>query len=254
MANCMVQSRDHIEENYVRKHILIIAMLLLTLFGCVHYEEELWLNRDGSGKAKLILIHRSANENPDEILKKAELNGIHLQSYSIKRNGPNVIYNVQFKFDSIEAFNNVNDQVGNADFWGKITLNKEKGRRITFKRRISLGDQEEVDDFEMLLRSTITDHPTWSYKVHLPWKIISTNADEANVDRKGRTITWNYDTEQLWNKTEYMTIELEKPFPWLLVVLGGIIGILVIFSLFWLMRIARSSHLLDWMHHKNSDS
>jgi hypothetical protein len=112
----MVQSRDHIEEKYVRKHILIIAILLLTLFGCVHYEEELWLNRDGSGKAKLVLIHRSANENPDEILKKAELNGIHLQSYSIKRNGPNVIYNVQFKFDSIEAFNNVNDQVGNADF------------------------------------------------------------------------------------------------------------------------------------------
>lgn len=250
----MVQSRDHIEEKYVRKHILIIAILLLTLFGCVHYEEELWLNRDGSGKAKLVLIHRSANENPDEILKKAELNGIHLQSYSIKRNGPNVIYNVQFKFDSIEAFNNVNDQVGNADFWGKITLNKEKGRRITFKRRISLGDQEDVDDFEMLMRSTITDHPTWSYKIHLPWKIISTNAEEANIDRNGRTITWNYDTEQLWNKTEYMTIELEKPFPWLLVVLGGIIGILVIFSLFWLMRIAHSSHLLDWMHHKNSDS
>jgi len=238
----------------VMKRFILLAVLLLTLFGCVHYDEELWLNRDGSGKAKLVLIHRSTSENPDEILKKAELNGIHLQDYSIKRNGPNVIYSVRFKFDSIEAFNSVNDQVGNADFWGRITLNKEKGRRISFKRRISLGDQEDVDDFEMLMRSTITDHPKWTYKIHLPWKIISTNADSSNVDLKKKTISWEYDTEQLWNKTEFMTIEMEKGFPWLILLLVIIIVLVVVYLLHWLMKIARSSHILDWMHHQKNDS
>lgn len=234
------------------KRYILLAITLLALFGCVHYDEELWLNPDGSGKAKLVLIHRSANENPGEILKKAELNGIHLQDYSVKRNGPNVIYTVQFKFDSIEAFNNVNDQVGNADFWGRITLNKEQGRRISFKRRISLGDQEEVDDFEALLRSTMTDSPHWRYRIHLPWKIISTNAPKDAVDHKSRTITWDYDTNELWNKTEYMTIEMEKAFPWLLLVLGLVILFLILFFLFWLLRISKRSHLLDWMHHKKN--
>ncbi len=230
--------------------LIYLAVILLVLTGCVHYDEELWLNRDGSGKAKLVIIHNSPYDNSEEIMRKAELKGIHLQDYSVKKSGKSFIYTIRFRFDSIEAFNNVNDQVGDNDFWGKITLNKEKGRRISFKRSISLGDQADENDlWDQIFRAKTKDDMKWNYKVHLPWKIVSSNAHKA--DFANRTLSWSYDTNKLWNKTEVMNIEVEKGFPWLILILGTIIFFLIVTSLFWLVRIARKSHLMDWIHHQN---
>ncbi|MDD4309543.1 MAG: hypothetical protein PHO32_04120 [Candidatus Cloacimonetes bacterium] len=230
-----------------------LALLLLTLFvlaGCVHYDEELWLNHDGSGRAKLRVTHRSPYENPEEIIRKASLPGISLQNYNVIRKGADAIYSIEFKFKSVEAFNNVNDQLGAADFWGKITLNKEQGRRITFKRRIALGSQESDDDFENIFSRMQTESPVWKYKIHMPWKIVSTNAKPENVDIATNTISWSFDTNAMWNKYELMTVEMEKSFPWMLIVIGGIVLVLTVAIVYWLFRIAKKSHLIErLMHH-----
>ncbi|MCB5259344.1 MAG: hypothetical protein PHY41_03545 [Candidatus Cloacimonetes bacterium] len=230
-----------------RLAISILAMILL--FGCVHYQEELWLHRDGSGKAKLRLINRSPYENTEEILRKADLPGISLESYNVSRQGPDVIYDIVFKFNNIEAFNNVNDQLGAADFWGKITLNKEHGRRITFKRRIALGSQENDDELESFFSQIQGEYPTWSYKLHVPWKITNSNAAPENVDIKGKTITWNYNTAKMWNNYEYMSAEFRKELPWFVFVIAFISLILIVFVMFWLFRISKKSHLIDRVKH-----
>ncbi len=229
------------------KRCIFYALLLLMISGCVHYDEELWINRDGSGRAKLRLVHRSQYDNPEEILKQASMPGIHLQKYDIERIGPDVIYTVYFKFSNVEAFNNVNDRLGSADFWGKITLNKGNDRTIVFKRRISLGSLEGEDEIEDIFRTQISKSPVWSYKLHVPWKIISANALAENIDRKTRTISWQYDTGYMWNKTQYMTVEMQKDLPWLVYILGVLGIVIVAISIFWLVRIARRSHLLDWI-------
>ncbi|MDY0151886.1 MAG: hypothetical protein RBS43_06390 [Candidatus Cloacimonas sp.] len=229
-----------------------LALLLLTLFvlaGCVQYDEELWLNHDGSGRAKLRLIHRSPYENPEEIMRKASLPGISLQGYNIQRRGADAIYTIEFKFKSVEAFNNVNDQLGAADFWGKITLNKERGRRISFKRRIALGSQDGDDDLENFFSSMQTESAIWNYKLHVPWKIVSSNALPENVDAKNHTITWSFDTQKMWNRNEMMTVELEKNFPWMLIVIGVIVLVLGIFIVHWLFRFAKKSHLIERLTH-----
>jgi len=236
------------------KRLNLCALLLLLLVGCVQYDEELWLNRDGSGRAKIRLIHRSPYDNPDEIIKKASLPGITLQKYDIQRRGDDVIYTVYFRFANVEAFNNVNDRLGNADFWGKITLNKGNDRTIIFKRRISLGSLEGEDDFESLFRTKQAHSPVWNYRVHVPWKIIKANALPDNIDHNSKTISWSYDTGLMWNKTQYMTIEMRKGLPWLVFVLG-FLGLVVIgISCYWLFKIARRSHLLDWILHDNEDA
>lgn len=236
------------------KRFFWLILLLLALVGCVQYEEELWLNQDGSGKAKIRLVHRSTYENPEEIIRKASLPGINLIDSNISRVGPDVIYSVTFKFANIEAFNNVNDQLSNADFWGKITLNREPGGKISFKRRIALGSQEEVDDFETLFTQMQTVHPVWSYKLHLPWKIVSSNAAEANIDRKKRSIAWSYDTAQMWNQHEYMTVEMEKGYPWTIIIIVAVVLILMGFFVLWMIRIARRSHLLERLiHHQDPE-
>lgn len=231
------------------KRLAICILAMLSLFGCVHYEEELWLHRDGSGKAKVRLINRSPYENTEEILRKGNLPGISLESYKVQRQGQNVIYDIVFKFKSIEAFNNVNDQLGAADFWGKITLNKESGRRITFKRRIALGSQEEEDDLESYFSQIQGDHPVWRYKLHVPWKIVGTNAIASNVDAKSKTLTWTYDTAKMWNTHELMTAEFRKDLPWFVFVIGFIGLALIAFVIYWLYHISRRSHLLERLKH-----
>lgn len=231
------------------KRLLMLMIALLVLAGCVNYDEELWLNHDGSGRAKLRLIHRSQYENPEEIMRKSSLPGISLQSYNIQRRGPDAVYTIEFKFKSVEAFNNVNDQLSNADFWGKITLNKEPGRRITFKRRISLGSQNSDDDFENIFSRLQTENTVWKYKLHVPWKIISTNAKAENVDHDTGTIAWSFDSDSMWNKQEMMTVELEKAFPWMLVIIGGIVFLLSAFLVYWLFKISKKAHFIERLTH-----
>jgi len=227
------------------KRLAICILAIFSLFGCVHYDEELWLHRDGSGRAKLRLINRSPYENTEEILRKGNLPGISLESYKIQRQGQDVIYDIVFKFKSVEAFNNVNDQLGAADFWGRITLNKEPGRRITFKRRIALGSQGEEDDLESYFSQIQGEHPVWTYKLHVPWKIVNSNAIPGNVNVKRKTISWRYDTAKMWNNHEYLTAEFRKELPWFVFVIGFIGLALIAFVIFWLYRISRRSHLLD---------
>lgn len=225
------------------KRLVFGLLLVLTLFGCVHYDEELWLHRDGSGKAKIRIVYRSQYENTEEVLRKTALPGISLISYNVKRKSQDVIYDIVFKFRDIEAFNNVNDQLGTADFWGKITLNKEPGRRIIFKRRIALGSQENDDELESLFSKSQEGVYVWKYKLHSPWRIVDANALPADV--KGKTITWSYDTAKMWNTHEFMTAEFRKELPWFVFVLGFLGLSFIFFVLFWLWKIGKRSFFLE---------
>jgi hypothetical protein len=235
------------------KRMLLLLFSLLLLAGCVEYDEELWLNPDGSGRARFRLVHRSNFDNTKEIQDKAGMPGIHLLDSKVSRSGQYVIYNVSFKFDSIEAFNNVNDQLSAADFWGNISLNRTPDGTIMFKRRISLGSQEtdDTDDIlEGIYRQRQTRHPIWNYKLHVPWKIMATDPAAISVDEKHRTIEWKYDTLQMWNKYELMTVQMKKGISWLVFLLGAVVLILGVFFVMWLVKINKRSHLKDAILHR----
>lgn len=233
------------------KRLIPALIALLLLAGCVEYDEELWINSDGSGKATLRIVHRSSYANADEVLRKASLPGITLTEQKISKVGPDVVYQISFTFKDVESFNNVNDQIGTADFWGKITINREPGGKIGFKRRIALGSQDSGDDLENLFSQAQVDHPVWKYKVHLPWKVLSANADEPSIDRASKTVSWEFDTRQLWNRDEYMTVEMEKGTPWIPMILVAVAVILLGFLAFWMIRISRRSHLLERIEHES---
>ncbi|HOZ02110.1 MAG TPA: hypothetical protein PLG20_09855 [Candidatus Syntrophosphaera sp.] len=235
------------------KKLLPLLFALLLLAGCVEYNEELWLNPDGSGRAKLRLVHRSNYANTQEIMRKAELPGIHLIDSQVAKSGHNMVYSVTFKFDSIEAFNNVNDQLSAADFWGNVTLNRMPDGNIVFKRRISLGSQDTdaIDDIlEGIYSQQQTEHPVWTYKLHVPWKILTANTAAEYIDQKHKTVTWKYDTLQMWNKYEIMSVEMKKGISWLVIALVVVVAALVVFFAIWLIRISKRSHLKDALQHQ----
>ncbi len=241
------------------KRSFLLCLIAIVLAGCIQYDEELWLNRDGSGRAKIRIVHRSSYANTQEITRKATLPGIHLINYEVRKSDGNVIYNIYFKFDSIEAFNNINDRVSNVDFWGKITLNKGKDRDIRFQRRISLGslDDEYVDDdiLESIFRKHVTEDYRWTYKIHVPWQIVDSDAEPENQDHTGKAVTWTYDTDHIWNKSVTMSATMRKELPYLVYILAGLGLIVIAFSIYWLLSIKRRSHFLQWIQqrHRHKD-
>lgn len=224
------------------KCILLFGLLLIFLAGCVEYDEEVWLNKDGTGRAKLVIGVLTSYENPEELDRFIDQPGISLISKSITRKESYTYYSLDFRFDSLEAFNNLNDQVSNADFFGRITIRKENDGTITMNRRIALGSlSSEDDEFEQLISKLSRENLIWHYKMHLPWKIISANADQSNIDLKSNTVSWEYQTSYLWNKPQVMTVSMKQASPILPLVLIGLAALIVIITLLWWRKRTRKA-------------
>jgi len=231
------------------KRLAIWLLTLTLLVGCVHYDEEIWLNRDGSGKAEIRLVHRSNYAQTDYIDRLASRPGISLLEQTTRQIGPNIEYKVKFKFSSIEALNNLNDRIGMADFAGKIILTKDKDRKIHFSRQISYSGEEGDDDFSMIYRMRNLPDPVWSYKIHLPWKILNTDPAAKQDENKDGAVSWSFEADNIWHKPQTMSIEMQKELPWLAILLGFFLLVMILTFLLWLVKIARRSHLLDRIRH-----
>jgi hypothetical protein len=216
------------------KRLAMFGLLLLILAGCVDYKEELWLNRNGSGRVKMVIGVLTNYENKQELNRYLDQPGISLISKSVYRKDKITWYTLDFKFKSLEAFNNLNDEISNADFLGRITLTREADGTITLKRKIALGSlSSEEDVIEQLIQSHPQDNLKWRYKLHLPWNILRSNAAPSNVDLKARTVSWEYQTPYLWNKSQTMLVRMEQNrllWPYLLL---GLAGLMLIVSLLW---------------------
>lgn len=216
---------------------MLFGLLLVMLSGCVDYSEELWLNKDGSGKVQMVIGALTSYENKEEINRYLNQPGISLISKSVYRKDNYTYYRLYFRFNSLEAFNNLNDQVSNADFFGRISLNKEDDGTITMKRRISLGGLTEgEDEIEQLILQLPQENLKWRYKMHLPWKIVKSNAASENIDFQANTVSWDYQASFLWNKTQTMTVTMQPPSPILAIVLILLALIIIIVTLFWWRR------------------
>ncbi len=266
----------------------LLAALLLLLSGCVEYDEELWLNSDGSGRAKVRLIHHSYYSNLEKITKQFEKTDVTLNNATSKQSGDNMIYELEFEFKSIDAFNSVNDRLAATDFWGLMTLGKNANGDIEYRRRISLGNKEEMEelpefdpeqynapgsfedgsyvDYEEYINNLPddddivqgiyeqqqTEPQIWSYKLHVPWRIIHAG-DAASIDRKHRVVTWEFDTQKLWsgsNEPAEMVVVMKKGISWIVWALIALAGALLVFFIVWMIRINRRSHLHEAIKHR----
>ena len=250
-----------------KKMLPLLIIMLFLLVGCVEYNEEMWLNPDGSGKVSLRLVHRSNYANTQEIMRKSELPGIHLISSQVQKNGPFMVYKVTFKFDNIESFNRISEEPTPADFLGQISINKNSEGHLVYKRRISLGGSEilepgtESDSIDINLLSDPDDilasiykkqqkdYPKWNYTIHLPWKIISASTTADKIDYRNKTVSWEFDTEQMWNKSELMTVEMKKGISWIVWVIIALAVLLLAFFINWLIKIRHRSHLQEAIEH-----
>jgi len=205
------------------------------MLGCIQYDEEMWLNRDGSGHVNMHITIASNYQNSETINKYTSIPGIHLLTYKTYRNAGNTYYDIQMKFDDLKSYNALNDQDALAHFIGKSEIIKGKRGLLTFRRVISLGSTELNDEDQMadLFQTIFTVNRNWTYVLHLPYSVVTANTAPANIDYKNNTVKWNYEVAYLWNKDQTMEATMDRKIPFLLFYIGLPALILLVLIILW---------------------
>ena len=237
------------------KRLLLLILPFLLVLSCIEYEEEMWVNKDGSGKIKMkismpqfLAEYDTEGEGissfDEENVKKKieEIDGLTLiESKSYEENEKNVIEMV-VKFDSFEILEKANEEEDNQLFIGDIKMEKDEDDRIVFKRTISMEDssKSEADKESEKLMAAMLGQYKFSYMVHFPNKVIEANTSDDNIDQKSNTVKWTFSLASIISAPQEMVATLEAAeeakdqFNWLTV---GI-GVVVVFMLISIISMA----------------
>jgi hypothetical protein len=212
-----------------------LIMLLSLVAGCLTYNEEVWLNRDGSGKMSMeiglseALLSMAPNKSElpfsEEKIEKDFSNkkGIRLTEHKIYSRAGNKYVITYFQFDSIESLKNLfaDNKDHKSEFFDNFRIDNDKDGNVRFSRTIDLTEEKEgkeENEFGKGMASTIFSNYIWKYKIHFPYKIINANTSPENIDYKNNTVTWEFSMASFFNEPQIMTATL-KPSSYLIAVL-----------------------------------
>ena len=182
------------------KTLALLGMLLLLLAGCVDYNEELWLNKDGSGRLgsrwMIGVLTNYLNQQEITVTPASRALRSSARSSSPQAELHLLQFGISFRFPWKPSIKSAT-KISMPDFLGKITLTKEKDGQEPSCAGLPLAAHPADDDeIEQLILSHPQDNLKWRYKLHLP-DIVKTNAATVNTD-----MTTNTETSYLWNKSQ----------------------------------------------------
>jgi len=206
----------------MKKYLSVYSLfLMLILTSCIEYNEKMKLNDDGSGEItfavglseKILDLNegeiRSNDFNEEKIKNSYEgKDGIKvLDSRSYSKDG-NKWIQISLAFDSLEDLQNASKDSSNNGMMGKILMSQDESGHWIFTRTISNGGDKEDKDSQNMMDMMFSKYE-WKYELVLPSKIISTNADEENVDTATNTVKWTFNLASL-SSDAVMTVIFEK--------------------------------------------
>ena len=193
----------------LRKIGTIFSLTFIFLItGCFEYEEELVLNRDGSGtllvhysKYKDVDINNDSFDLPDEedeirqeIEEKWTSGNVELIGLEIREAEKSQEVTFTLEFDDIRDLNDVEQ-------FAESEINFEPGRSCSYQRVITTDSDYDLDDdstFEEILGSiieeTILDKIKFRFEIQMPYKIDDNN---ANWVRDEQNAVWRFTATDL---------------------------------------------------------
>jgi|WetSurMetagenome_2_1015567.scaffolds.fasta_scaffold347127_2 hypothetical protein len=205
--------------------LCFILFLSFFLTACIEYKEKLKLNDDGSGDItfavglseelfKLDKDSSQVNDFSEDKIKKdwQDKKGIEfVGSRSYAKDG-NKWIEISLKFESLEALQKASDDSTSKGMIGNISLTQNENGNWVFTRKIynSTAKEESGDDsVSSGMMKMMFGQYKWQYELTLPSKIISTNAEEENVDTETNTVKWIFNLGSL-SSNKIMTVTFEK--------------------------------------------
>lgn len=230
----------------MKKFALCLILLSLSFFltACIEYKEKLKLNDDGSGNItfavglseelfKLGGDSSQVSDFKEDKIKKDWQNkkGIEfVGSKSYSKDG-NKWIEISLKFESLEALQKASEDSTSKGMMGSISLTQNENGNWIFTRKIynsNSKNENAEDSVSSGMMKMMFQQFKWQYELTLPSKIISTNADEENVDTETNTIKWVFNLASLSSsKTMTVTFEKQKSTSIVYVLIGALLLIIL---------------------------
>ena len=234
----------------ISNHLLVISLSLISgLSGCIGYEEELWIEKDGTGKVDFRIVLSEMltgmmDKNDEDPLDEDKLkdqfsniDGVRVDEAKTYEKEGKKILSVKLSFDSWKGLTDIDiDTEDKANFWGKISLKEDEDGHVIFSRIVQMNDDEtnqEENPFAGGLMTKMLSGFSWKYIVHFPTTVVSANAADEDIDQETNTVTWETSLLSLSQGPFTMTATLEKPSTMNFYVIGGLAVLLLIAVVYW---------------------
>jgi len=213
--------------------VAALCALIALSAGCVNYKEELWFNKDLSGKAQftitvsedfVALWGRSGRSTDiftaEGITQRfANIAGVTLTETTVTPGDEERTIDFSLKFASFDAFRRISRAERDTGFLGAVSFSDARDGTVFFNRTISFADSSRPISEEQVAS---LDKYSWESIVHFPGAVISANVPKTNMDaEKSNTVTWSYSLAILSRGSETMRAAYEVPQP------GNILGMLI---------------------------
>lgn len=234
----------------LRLSTFILLPVFLLLSSCIDGDEEIWLERDGSGRLE------ATYRMPPQIMQQfggapvlqkkledafAKEPGITVAHIGHRVESGRVIFDLDAAFDDVRtlaAFPKKHlrnpetpDQAGSDEaLFGSMSL-ELSGLTMSFNRTIDLAPvlPEKVRSNPAFLGES-----AFRYMVHLPAAATTHNASQT-TDR-GRTLKWQFLLREHTNRPMQLTMKAPLPIPWWIWLAGGLLIALTVFLLVLAVR------------------
>ena len=237
---------------------LLLAFLptLLGLSSCIAGDEELWLNRDGSGRIEATYRMPPAIMNrfggAEKLQKRLEMAidnepGIRADEISHHLEGTQVVFLLKADFDDARDFvglprKHLRDPAApdtpsaEEAFFGVMNL-KLSGLTLEFDRKVDLSPA-----LPPLIRdnAVMLGNSAFRYTLHLPTKPFTHNANSTSND--GATLHWTFPLKKHANTPMLLQTSMPLPIPlWLWVLVGAIVLLLILIAAKLIKRKSRTT-------------
>jgi hypothetical protein len=241
------------------KRLFAISILSILLISCIQYQEKMKLNSDGSGEITFSVgISESffnlgdqsgeiKNFDENKIKKNfAGKKGIKLLNSRTYTQDGNRWVEIKLGFESLQLLMESNKDSSQQAMIGELSLVEDSKGNMVFTRKLTKSDSSAnkdstTDGIGTGMMEMMFGQYKWKYELAVPGKIISTNAEQNNIDHGNNTVKWTLSMASL-SQTQIMTVTFEKVgrTNLTLIILGGI-AIIVLTATFYFSVIKKKN-------------
>jgi hypothetical protein len=227
---------------------MVAALGLLLLSSCLGGREEIWIEKDGSGRMEttyevpgFAIASLGGETKLRGIIEAffAKEPGVHLDEFVVEKKESQAVLSMKARFDSVLDLKKLMDQSkeeGGKDalpkpimkLFGDIKVQRE-GMSVDFQRSIDPREvfagglvspsQEQMKGYKL------------EYIMHLPTKASRSNAHEVRND--GHTLVWSYALADAMKQPAETNFVAPIPVPWWV---AGLAMVLVLSPVVWWWR------------------
>ena len=193
--------------------------------GCLEYEENMIIKKDGSGSLTLKLnapeeiandTDRSGNQIPplfdeDGMKKGFESNGgvtvTKIKSYT---DAEKKWIEISLDFNSFKSLSE--SEMGGGGFIGQMSLSEDGDGNLLFSREICLEScDEEKENPNAEASQKMFASFNWIYEINFPSKVLSVNTSDDNIDHANNKVKWTFSMGAIAKENQFIKATFVNP-------------------------------------------